>query len=190
MKYTIRNYNEKYNHIEVDGFDDSNDEDLWILVGVMQGIIDSECIYFEWSRLNYFADKKEREQNAQLVFKCFQEGESIQRISSDSLNFKSSLYVGYQHRRENARQAMFYAWRAFEDVAVFSSNFMDFKNIVCKYKDRTIGYGGEDILDIIQAEVVILRNDTGDTMLIYARNLSLIEKRLANLKIMKKHTGM
>lgn len=67
---------------------------------------------------------------------------------------------------------------------------MCFKNIVCKYKDRTIGYGGEDILDIIQAEVVILRNDTGDTMLIYARNLSLIEKRLANLKIMKKHTGM
>ena len=189
MKYTIRNYNKKYDHIEVDGFDDLNDEDLWLLVSVMQGIIDSERIYFEWSRLNFFADNKEQEQNAQLAFKCFQEGGSIQRICTDSLKFKSSLYVGYQDLKGNAKQAMFYAWRAFEDAAFFSSNNMCFENVVCKYKNRTIGYGGKDMLDIIQADVVIFRNDTGDTMLIYARDLSLIEKKLLNFNIMKKHTG-
>lgn len=185
LEYTIGNFYGKYDHIQIQGFDDTKDAELWNLVNIIEKIIDSECIYFEWSRDNFFADKKEREQDARLAFNCFQNDAVIQRIESDTFRFRSSLYVGYQNNREKAKEAMFYSWRAFEDVGYYSSGTNTYANIIAKYKNKTIVFSGEALLDYVGADIAMMKNDTGDTLLIFAKDLSMIEQRLLELHIAK-----
>ena len=184
MKYFFETWNNE-DFISVTGFDDESDEDLYRLVELILKIIDSSTIYFEWCRTNFFYTVKQNEQNSKLLFECFEYNVDLRRISTDTKKVKSKLYVGYKTSMSLAKKAIFYAWRAYEDVSFFSLKDFNYEKILEKYDNKMIGYGGFDLIKIVNADVAISKNDTGDTLMIHARNLDVIENKLIDFGIIK-----